>query len=464
MDTLQDFWKEVLSLCKSQVSEVIYNTWLTPLQLVKFENDTFVFCINSEFKKNIICEKFLGVIESSFEQLMGFPVKVDIIVDAASANDNSFIPTKPAETKPAVTSSESHEEKSSSDDAPDSLNPQLKAGYKSFTFDNFIVGKSNMFAYNVSVGVAQNPGTHTNPLLIYGRSGLGKTHLMLAILNEIKRKNPNYVIIYTTGENFMNEMVESIAKKTPDKFRNKYRNVDALLMDDVQFIQRGDAVQEEFFHTFNALYQNNKQIVLTSDVPPREMEGITERLKTRFEWGITADVQPPDFDTRKAIILRKCEQLNVSLSDEYIEMIAHRIKNNIRQLEGIVKKISAMTTAFGTPITLEQLKEIMDDVTGDGQPVKVTVEKVTEYVAKSFGVTPSDLKSEKRQNNINTARQIAMYVLKEVTDLTLQEIGVYFNKNHSTVIHALTAAQKKMDEIPSIKAIAMASINEFQSK
>lgn len=448
MDTLNDVWKAVLSICKTKVSEVMFNMWLSPLELVKFENDTVIFCINTDFQKTIIQDKFGAVLKESFEEVMGFPVDIDIIVSNISAGEK---PSSQSE-KPADAQSEGN----------GSVLPAT--GYEAYTFDNFIVGKSNNFAYSVSVGVAQNPGKYSNPLLIYGRSGLGKTHLMLATLNEIKKNHPDYVIIYTTGENFMNEMVESIARKNPSAFRNKYRNIDALLMDDIQFIQRGESVQEEFFHTFDALYQKNKQIILTSDVPPRNMEILDERLRTRFEMGITADVQPPDFDTRRAIIIRKSQQLGLPLSDQIVDYIAQKIKNNIRQLEGIVKKIDAMTTAYGAPLSLDRVKNIIRDVTSESQPVGVTAENVIDYVAKAFGVTASDLKSDKRQAKINTARQVAMYVLKEVTDLTLQEIGEYFKKTHATVIHAISTISQKMEETPSVKAIAVGAIHEFQEK
>ena len=262
----------------------------------------------------------------------------------------------------------------------------------------------------------------------------------------------------------MNEMVESIARKNPSAFRNKYRNIDVLLMDDIQFIQRGEGVQEEFFHTFDALYQKNKQIILTSDVPPRNMEILDERLRTRFEMGITADVTPPDFDTRRAIIIRKGQQLAMPLADPIVDYIAQKIKNNIRQIEGIVKKIAAMTNAYGRTLTLDDIKIIIRDVTSESQPVAVTVENVIDYVSKAFGVTAADIKSDKRQSKINTARQVAMYVLKEVTDLTLQEIGEYFKKTHATVIHALTTVAQKMQDTPNVRTIATGAIQEFQEK
>ena len=323
MDTFNDIWKEVLAICKNQVSDVMYNMWLSPLEFVKFENDTVIFLIGAEFKKSIILDKFGQMIRDGFEQILGFPVEIDILVDKTLGDLKNG----------GVTEQEKKEEH-----IPEKANP-----FAAFTFDNFIVGKSNSFAYNMALGVAEEPGTKYNPLLTYGKSGLGKTHLMFAIYNRMKRDNPDAIIIYTTGESFFNELIECITKKNTIVFHNKYRNADALLIDDIQYIQRGDAVQEEFFHTFNILQQAGKQIVMTSDVPPKEMPGLHERLRTRFESGVLADIQPPDFDMRKAIIRRKCRELDMSLSEPVTDFIAQKIKSNVRQLEGTVKKIEAMT-------------------------------------------------------------------------------------------------------------------------
>ncbi|MBR3975544.1 MAG: chromosomal replication initiator protein DnaA [Clostridia bacterium] len=442
MDTFNDVWKEVLNICKAQVAQPLYNIWFAPLEFIKFENDTVVFLVSADYKKSIIQDKFSGIIKDGFEQVLGFPVEIDIIVDK-TISDNS---------------SDKKENKSEPE------NKESQNAFSGFTFDNFIVGKSNTFAYNVARGVCEEPGTKYNPLLIYGRSGLGKTHLMLAVYNKLKAQNPDAILIYTTGENFMNELVKDIYNKNMDHFHNKYRNVDALLMDDIQIIQRGESVQEEFFHTFNVLQQAGKQIVITSDIPPKEMAGLDERLRTRFEQGVIADIQPPDIDTRKAIIKRKCEQLGIRLSDSVTEYIAQKIKNNIRQLEGTVKKIDAMSKAYGTPVTIEQVQNIIKDITTDNQPISVITDKIMERIAQTYNVTLADIKSDKRQAKITLARQISMYVIKEVTDLTLKEIGEIFDKNHSTVLHSLKCAEEKMQESASVKLLVINTIKEFQEK
>ena len=443
MESFNDIWKEVLHLCKNQVSDVMYNMWLSPLEFVKFENYTVVFLIGAEFKKAIIMDKFSQMIKDGFEQILGFPVEIDILVDKTLGDIKTG-------------GSEKEQEEES---APEKNNP-----FSSFTFDNFIVGKSNSFAYNMALGVAEEPGVKYNPLFIHGKSGLGKTHLMFAIYNRMKRDNPDAIIIYTTCESFFNELIECITRHNTVVFHNKYRNADALLIDDIQYIQKGETVQDEFFHTFNILQQAGKQIVMTSDAPPKEMLGIHERLRTRFESGVLADIQPPDFDMRKAIIRRKCRELDVSLSDSVTDFIAQKIKNNVRQLEGTVKKIEAMTKVYGADPTPEQVQDIIKDITNENEPVSVTIEKIIDSVSNTFGVTSSDIRSDKRQADITQARQAAMYIIKEITDLTLKDIGGFFGKNHATVVHSVKQCREKMDESPSFKSTVNNIIRDFQDK
>ena len=441
MDTFNDIWKEVLQICKNQVSDVMYNMWLSPLEFVKFENDTVVFLIGAEFKKSIIMDKFGQMIRDGFEQILGFPVEIDILVDKTLGDIKNG-------------GSETEKEEESTQDKN---NP-----FASFTFDNYIVGKSNSFAYNMALGVAEEPGVKYNPLFIHGKSGLGKTHLMFAIYNRMKRDNPDAIIIYTTCESFFNELIECITKHNTMVFHNKYRNADALLIDDIQYIQKGETVQDEFFHTFNILQQAGKQVVMTADAPPKEMLGISERLRTRFESGVMADIQPPDIDMRKAIVLRKCRELNISLPENVTDFIAQKIKNNVRQLEGTVKKIEAMTKVYGAAPTLEQVQDIIKDITNENEPISVTVEKIIDGVSNTFGVTSSDIKSDKRQAEITQARQAAMYIIKEITDLTLKDIGGYFGKNHATVVHSIKQCRDKMEESASYKSTVNNIIRDFR--
>lgn len=449
-NSINDVWREVLAVCKTKVSEVMFNLWIAPLEPVRFSVETYtaVFIINSEFKKSIIMDKFRSVIEESFCEVMGFPVSMDIVVSATDTIDKYQNQQSAAENVKA----EKDQTDSSGEDAR-------------YTFDNFVVGKSNMFAYQVSLGVANQPGTLHNPLLIYGRSGLGKTHLMFAIYNKLKADHPDMVIMYTTGEQFMNDLVDFLSRKNAKAFHDKYRNVDALLMDDIQVIQKGTATQEEFFHTFNALQLGGKQIVVTSDVPAKEMIVLEERIRTRLEQGMMADIQPPDIDTRKAIVLRKCQQLGITLNENITTFIVTKIKNNVRQIEGTVKKIAAMQAAFNSPITMDQVEDIIKDITTDNQPTPVLVEKIIDYVAKEFEIQSSVICSNSRQADVVTARDVCMYVIQEVTDLTLAQIGNYFNKrNHSSVLQAIKEAKNKMEEQPNAKAIAIKAIGDFQNK
>ena len=304
-----------------------------------------------------------------------------------------------------------------------------------------------------------------NPLLIYGNSGLGKTHLLFAIYNELKRRNPNDVIIYTTGESFLNELVDCVSKKNTIVFHNKYRNVDALLMDDIQVIQKGEMVQEEFFHTFNALDNAGKQIILTSDLPPKEMSILDERIRTRFEMGVLADIQPPDIETRKAIIKRKSQSLGITLNESVTEYIATKIKNNIRQLEGTVKKIEALKRVYGVMPTFEQIQDIVKDITSDSQPVSVIVEKIFSTVSETYGVSLEDIKSSGRAQNISQARNVCMYVMKKVIpNITLKEIGVHFKKDHSTVLHSVKRVETSIESDQIFKNTVNNIIREVKEK
>ena len=450
MDTLNDIWKEVLALCKQEVSDVMYNMWLSPLEFYKLENDTAVFIVNADFRKTIILSKFADMIKKNFKEIIGFEVEIDVIVDQAFGEKNTEAPQlKKEEIK---------------DDAEDETPENAKKSSTSFTFDNFVVGKSNLFAYTVAKGVAESPGNQYNPLLIYGNSGLGKTHLLFAIYNELKRKNPNDIIVYTTGESFLNELIECVGKKNTYVFHNKYRNVDALLVDDIQVIQKGDMTQEEFFHTFNALEQSGKQIILTSDVPPKEMAILDERLRTRFEMGVIADIKPPDMETRKAIIKRKSKSLGITLSESTIDFIANKIKNNIRQLEGTVKKIEALKKVYGVMPTFEQVQDIVKDVTSDSLPVSVVINNIFSTVSNTYGVSIDEIKSTNRSSNISQARNICMYVIKTVTGITLKEIGAFFGKDHSTVLHSIKRVENAIESDQTFKNTINNIIREVKEK
>ena len=384
-------------------------------------------------KKNQIDRHWKKEIEQVTSQLMGFNVTVEITAADAEQSVNT-------------SSVGAADVKSAQGKEPDSSNSEP-------TFNNFIVGSTNQFAYVAAVAVTNNPGSVHNPLFIYGESGLGKTHLLKAIRAELKRSRPNMNILFTSGENFLNEMITHMAEKNMSEFHNKYRNADILLMDDIQFIGKTSVAQEEFFHTFEALINQGKQIVLTSDRPPKDIATLEERLRSRFVQGLLADIQPPMLETRIAIIKRKAQAYNMPIPDDVIEFIAERLKNNIRQIEGVVNKLYAIYSLNQIIPTIGIANDVIKDIIYYAQPTEVTINNIIEKVAKSFGVNPEDIRSEKKKAEISNARQFAMYIMREVTNLTYEEIGVQFGgKKHSTVIYSLEAAESKMEDNPQLKS------------
>ena len=422
MDSFAEIWQLVQQELKNQVTEVAYNVWLSPLEFVKFENNTVYLSI-SEFKKNIIADKFMKSLTAAIEKILGFSVDIVFLV--------------PGDVKT--------QEKSGSD------NDQTFE--HDYTFDNFITGPSNRFAHAAALNVANYTRINYNPLFIYGHSGLGKTHLLLAIMNEIKQQRPDAKIIYTSGELFTNEFIYYIGNHNTYAFHEKYRNCDVLLVDDIQFIAKTETTQEEFFHTFNALKNNGSQIVLTSDRPPREMMTLEERLRTRFESGLIADIQPPTLETRMAIVKKKSDDLNIILNDDVVKFIAENIKKNIRQLEGIVKKIAAYRDVEGTVPSIAVAKRAISDIINDSQPTPVTVENIINEVARTFDVSPADIRSSKKSANISLARQVAIYIVERVTGLSLKAIGSEFgNQHHSTIIYSLKESKAKIEKDVALKA------------
>ena len=422
MDSFDEIWALVKEEIRCSVAEVAYNVWLSPLEFVSFKNDTVYLSI-SDFKKKIIVDKFSLVVNTAFENVLGFPVTVEYVVPGDLIKNDT----------------EGDGKKSDPD--------------YDYTFENFITGSSNKFAHAAAINVAANPGKAYNPLFIYGHSGLGKTHLLMAIMNEIKQNNPNADIIYTSGELFTNELVYYIGNHNTYAFHEKYRKCDVLLVDDIQFIARAETTQEEFFHTFNALTSNDKQVVLTSDRPPREMMTLEERLRTRFEMGLIADIQPPTLETRMAIVKKKSDDLSLDLGDDVIKFISDNIKKNIRQLEGAVKKIKAYQDMEGSKPTIGVAKKAISDIINDNQPLPVTVENIIGEVSRTFDVTPADIRSDKRSSNISLARQVAIYIVDQVTGLSLKAIGNEFgNKHHSTIIYALKEIKNKLEKDIALKA------------
>ena len=439
MESFAEVWDQVLEYCKSIMSETTFKTWIYKIENPEFTDGKVIITSPSAFRNTILKDKFSGVLKEAFEAVLGFDLSIEFRVE--EENDNE-IPVQESEPE-----------------------PRNKDPYSSFSFDNFIVGSSNKLAHAASWRVATAPiGAVYNPLFIYGHSGLGKTHLMMAIRNELKNRNKGINIVYTTSENFLNEFISCMATKNNKPFREKYRSADALFIDDIQFIKNKESTQEEFFHTFNDLINSGKQIVITSDRPPKEIEGLDERIRTRFESGLIADIQPPDIETRTAIIIRKAQESNLGLSKQMINYIAEKIKDNIRQIEGTINKISAMKTLYGIEPTMGSIQQIIHDIETDNRPVSALVDEIIESVADKYDLTRSDVVSDKRNANISLARNIAMYVIREVTGLSLENIGNNFGgKKHSTVKHSIATVEERMMRDITFKNTVYNIIKQFKN-
>ncbi len=411
MESANELWTLVREEIRKNLVEVIFNVWIKNINILSFDGITAVLIID-DFRAKIVEQKFLPLIKEAFLTVTGLEVEVAFV----SAAEES-----------ASDAQEGEDEEEN-------------------TFDTFVVGHSNRFAHAAAKAVAEKPGisSNYNPLFIYGSSGLGKTHLLRAIGDEVLKKNPNANIIYTRGEDFVNLIIAGIREHQMDAIREKYRKADVLLVDDIQFISGKESTQEEFFHTFDTLIGEHRQIVLTSDRPPKDMTILDERLRTRFEWGLLADIQPPDLETRIAIIHRKAQALDFELPNPVVQFIADNIKNNVRQIEGVVKRIKAFVTIQGAAITLETAEEALRDILSSGTPIPVKVEKIISETARTHGVLAEDLRGKKRDARTAEARQIAMYIVRDMTNLSTTEIGKEFGgRDHTTVLHAVNKVAEK---------------------
>ena len=322
-----------------------------------------------------------------------------------------------------------------------------------YTFSTFVVGNNNKFAQAAAQGVAETPGSKYNPFFIYGGVGLGKTHLMHAIGNQILSYNSNAKVLYVTSENFTNQLINALKDQATEKFREKYRNIDVLLIDDIQFIANKKSTQEEFFHTFNTLYESGKQIVLSSDKPPKDIELLEDRLKSRFEWGLIADISNPDYETRLAILWKKTQLDNIIIDDEILSAIATRVDSNIRELEGTLNKLIAKASLTNSPITMEMTEKAINDIVAQQDKV-ISSEYIQDVVGKYFNVSPQDLRGAKRSNDVTFPRQIAMYLCRNVAQMSLPQIGIDFGKrDHTTVMHACNKIEKEIKSNSNTKLI-----------
>ncbi len=437
MESFNQAWELICEFCKSQITEVAYKTWFSRLKPVSldFEKGMAIIEAPNEFHKQTLLRCYSDLLNEAFQNVFGSKINFSLCVQEEKKE------ARP-ETEPVGAESED------------------------LTFENFVVGPSNRFAHAACQAVAAQPAVLYNPLFVYGNPGLGKTHLLNAIAKEFKKNFPSRTIIYIKGEDFTNEVIEGIARGTMPHVREKYRTADLLLIDDIQFIAGKVSTQEEFFHTFDALHEAKKQIVLTSDRPPKEIATLEERLKSRFESGLLADIQIPDFETRTAIVNKKAESLGFTIPDSVSEYIATKLKNNIRQLEGAVKKLRAFHLLEDKPINVATAQAAISDIINNSQPAPVTVDKIIDEVARTYGnVTPDDIRSQKRNSNISEARQISMYIVREITDLSMVEIGETFGgRDHSTVVYATRQVEKKIEKDPHTRAIVNDIIKNIRDR
>ncbi len=451
MQELEEIWQLVLGELGKKHSGTFMSLWINDLRLVSLDDSSAVFYIQSDFKRDMLEKKHSETISETLEAVIGYKVDLYFTSDNATADVQSpvFKPESRRDIQeiPTVSVQEPEDDPFSADKEESSdVSPGIgdPPHWSDYTFDNFIVGSSNKFAYAACTAVAQKPAHAYNPLFIYGPSGLGKTHLLYAITNEVKRNNPDSNVIYIKGEDFTNQMIESISRGTSKKFRELYRKADVLLIDDIHFIAGRDATQEEFFHTFNDLYEHKKQIILTSDRPARDIQRLEERLRTRFEWGLTTDIQPPDFELRIAIMKNKAETLGKTISNEVLTLLAENLTNNIRQMEGAIKKLIAYSYLSGEEITVQTALTCISDLLSVNGPVKVTPEKIVSKVSEKYGVDQSDIYTKKKTNEISRARHICIYLMRKISDLSYPSIGSFLNRDHSTIMASYRVIEREI--------------------
>jgi chromosomal replication initiator protein len=430
MDIVEEKWDEILKQLKTSynIMEVSFNTWIKPLKVYKIEGNILYLVYQNRMDPtslNYIKKKYEVPLMVTISEITGIDYKIEFILESQ------------------VEKTASKEQRQSN------LNPK-------YTFDTFVVGKSNQFAHNAALAVAESPGENYNPLYIYGGPGLGKTHLMHAIGNFIINEHPEMRVLYVTSENFLNEVIESIRSvnnaSAMTKFRNKYRTVDVLMIDDIQFIIGKESTQEEFFHTFNALQSAGKQIILTSDRPPKEMKTLEERIRSRFEWGLMADIGNPDYETRMAIIRNKVLTEHITLNEDILEYIADNIKSNIREIEGALNKLAAYSKLENTEITLDIAKEQLQNIISPNKPKEVTPQLIIEVVAEHFNISMDEMISKKRTSEVAKPRQIAMYLCKQMTDSPLEAIGSLLGgRDHSTIIHGANKVSTEIEKDDNLK-------------
>ena len=459
MDELKDILTALVNELEGKIpaSPSIFRIWFGDFKLISLNEKTAVFTTPTSLRRKIIDNKYRGTIKSTLAELIGFEVDVEI---HSEDEDNKFsdkgeeqiIETPPEVIKKAVEKENKFSEIINSDNS---------SVLDEYTFDTFVEGSSNTFARAACYAVAKEPCTY-NPLFIHGQSGLGKTHLLYAIINDMKKNHPDLKIVYKKSESFINELVGAIQNGSTASFKEKYRSADVLLIDDIQFIAGKESTQEEFFHTFSVLYESDKQIILTSDRPPKDINPLEDRLRTRFEGGLIADVQPPNFELRTAIIIKKSEMMGLSLPRELVDYLAERLQKDVRQIEGVLKRINAVCNLSGQPVTKEIVDQAISIIDPGNIPTAAMIERIINTVCRHYGITEESIKSKNRTDTVANARHTAIYIIKELTDLTLSEIGAIFGRNHTTVIASINKITTNLRTVKNADADLRRMIKEIK--
>ena len=432
---MKNIWEKAVEKLKSKISDQNINTWIKPIQTKEISDNHIILEVPNKFIKDWVKENYNQIICETLYEISKINFNIEIQINRNLKNKEIKTQKEPIEETIKPTENKTKNEFFETSN----INPN-------YTFKSFVSGPSNQFAHAAALAVSNNPATTYNPLFIYGGVGLGKTHIIHAIGNEVLKKNSNIKVCYYSSEKFTNELINSLRHAKMDEFRNKFRSIDILLIDDIQFIAGKKSTQEEFFHTFNALYESHKQIVVTSDKFPKEIPDLEERLRSRFEWGLIADIQSPDTETKQAILKMKADQNKIDLPEDVAYFLANSITSNVRELEGYLIRVGAYASLTSTPINLNMAKTILKDIIIENSK-EITIEKIQKTVAEHFQIKSIELKSSKRLKNLVLPRQIAMYICRKLTDLSYPEIGTKFGgKDHSTIIHAIKKIDKKMEE------------------
>ena len=437
MRSAADVWEKVKSLMEGSMTAVSIDTWFGDVEAVALEDTRLVLCVPTDFKRNIIRTRFQSGVEAALKELFSFDVDVALLLP----EERDVYTRQAAAPSPAGGDAER------------------------YTFERFVVGSTNRFAFTAAEKVADEPGGAYNPLFIYGQSGLGKTHLLHAIANRVRKNHPGYRIMYVQSEDFVNEFINNVRRgKDMQEFRDKYRQVDLFLMDDVQFIAGKDSSEEELFHTFNTLYEQRKQIVFTSDRPPHEMLRLEQRLRTRFEQGLPADIQPPDYETRVALLKNKSLERGISLPDPVLSYVADNITSNVRQIEGVVNKIMAFQELMGAQVDVETTIRAVRDILRAKENFLPSADTIIQEVARFYELDAAALRGQSQNKEISTARNVCMYIIREMTQLSLAEIGRQFGgRHHSTVLNSINRVEKMMKDQPELTEIIRDITNAVNS-